>query len=54
MSVIIMFLVWWILGQLAAPTWCFVLFGVAAFLKCIDSFSEAVKSAVEYNEKWKK
>lgn len=48
---IILILLWWVLVQLSAPTWCFVLLAVVAFLKCLDAFIEAIKTVIEAYDK---
>lgn len=54
MTVLLLVLVWWILNQLAAPIWCFVIFGVIVFIKLIDAFCDAIKAAVELYDNRKK
>lgn len=54
MSVLVLILLWWVLVQLTAPTWCFVLLAVVGVIKCLDAFIEALKAAVELYDNRKK
>lgn len=48
---IILILLWWVLVQLSAPTWCFVLLAVVGVIKCLDAFIEALKAGIEAYDK---